>query len=226
MTRITVGMADLHHALTAVAPHVHTDPDITQLHRVRVASDGVNLTLTATNRYTVGHAIVSIDDPDGTLEDFDLTPTDAKELLALFKTSDDEQSLRNNIGSDKVTFTDASGLFDGKALSLPRVGTEENYPHVPGIIASSLVRAGAGIVSRLLTNGKYLGLFSAAVKAYDQPLAIETTETDTTALVISCGESFIGLLMPMRPEEDQDTHLDAWRAAWLRRLPPVKPRAA
>jgi hypothetical protein len=226
MTRIAVGMADFHHALTAVTPHVEPDPDITQLHRIRVSSDGQNLTLTATNRYTVGHAIVSIADPDGTLEDFDLTPTDAKELLALFKAVDDEQTLRIDIESTKVTFTDASGLFDGKALSLPRIATDENYPNVPSVISSSLTRAGSGAIGRLLTNGKYLGLFSAAVKAYSEPLAIEATETDTTALVISCGESFIGLLMPMRPEEDQDAHLDAWRSAWLRRLPPVKPRAA
>lgn len=225
MTTITVGTADLHRALSAVAPHVEPDPDL-PLHRVRISSDGENLTATATNRYTVAHALASIEDPDGTLEDFDLSPTDVKEILTLFKTKDDDEMLRITIESTKVTFTDASGLFDGKSLSLPRIGTDENYPNIPGLIATCLTKTRTGSIGRLLTNGKLVGLFNAAVRAYDEPLAIEATERDTTALVIACGESFIGLLMPIKPEDDQDTHLDAWRDGWLRRLPKAKPRAA
>jgi hypothetical protein len=220
MTTVTVGTADLHHALSAVAPHATNDPELPTTSRVRLSSDGVNLTVTATNRYTVGHAIVSVDDdqPDPDLV-VDLSLQDVKEITTLFKgKDDDDQTVRLDVDDRHLTCTDASGLFEGKSLRLPRLAIEENYPDLTVLVHRSLTAGSQGTFEKVVTNGKLVNLFNAAVKAYDKPLVIEATVSATTALLIGCGESFIGLLMPMRVDEDTTREQDEWREAWIRRL--------
>lgn len=225
MTSITVGTGDLRAALTAVAPHADPDADFPPLHRIRFDIDPENLSLSATNRYTAGHAIVSIEDHgDGELAPFDLSPTDVKEILALFRgrggKNDDEMPddrLRIDIDTEHVRVTDVAGLFDGKSLSLPRYPHETNFPRIPELLRATLTKPVKG-TQRLVTHGKLLRLFTSAASAYGQPLVIEPTGANA-ALVVSCGESFLGLLMPLRQEPEDTARQNEWREAWLRRLP-------
>lgn len=253
MNTVTVGTADLRQALSSVAPHADPDPDFPPLHRIRLQGDqaGINLTVTATNRYTAGHALVSVEDDSAdeyAEEPFrvDMSPTNVKEILTLFKGkagAGDEpgDTLRLDVDDKHTRVTDTSGLFEGKALTLPRWPDETNFPDVPGLIARALARNDDGLAGvtmtmtgdgdlfhgmaealahkgRLVADGTKVALFAAAAKAYEQPLVIEPTG-EGKALVISCGESFLGLLMPMRQDDEGDARHAAWRAAWLRRLP-------
>lgn len=226
MTSITVDTKDLYAALRSVSVHASPDPDEVITHRVRL-SVAQDLTITATNRYTAGMALVSIEEHgDGEVGHIDLAPLDVKEITSLFKPSKDAQDemLRIAADGDHVTVTDCSGLFDGKQYRLPRRDSPEIFPDIPKLVAAILAQT-AMTPERLEVNGILVGLFTAAAKAYGSTLTIEPTG-DRTSLVIGCGESFIGLLMPVRTSEDRGIELNGWRRAWRHRLPEVNSERA
>ncbi len=86
--RVTVATNDLRLALKSVVQHVGPSPDrdgLPELYRVRLEVGPENVTVSATNRYTIGRALVSIwEHGDGELSAFDLSPTDVKDVLAMF----------------------------------------------------------------------------------------------------------------------------------------------
>ena len=172
--KFTVGTADLRLALRSVVPHVDPDPDFPQLHRVRLVVGPENVTVSATNRYTVGHALVSMwDNLDGELDHFDLSPTDVKEILVLFhgkanEGDEPDYTVRIDVTEKHLTVTDVSGLFAGKALQLPRYPVEDNFPDVETMIRDKIT-ARAKSAERLITSGKLLGLFMKAATAYGEP---------------------------------------------------------
>jgi hypothetical protein len=216
---IKVVTHDLRKALQAVAPHADPDADFPPLHRVRIEAGQVNATVTATNRYTAGHALISIEDPDDEVWHVDLSPTDVKEILTLFKSKGEDEgddTLTLKVTEQHTRITDSSGLFEGKSLQLPRYPDETNFVNVRALLATSLLKPPHG-TPRLVADGAKVSLFNAAAKAYGHPLVIEPTG-ENTVLVISCGESFLGLLMPMRQDEETDARQAAWREAWMRRL--------
>lgn len=224
MTGIKVGTDDFRAALRSVAPHVDPDPDFPQLHRVRLTVGPENLTVSATNRYTLGHAIVSIwDNETGQVgEHVDLSPSDVKEILALFRGKgpggDGPPDATLLIESDNLhtTVTDVSGLFPGKSLRLPKYPLEENFTNAEHLIRQALTRQ-AESTERLITNGKLLGLFSKAASAYGEQLVMDPSG-GSAAILITCGESFVGLLMPVRGDDDTEEKINGWHAAWLERL--------
>lgn len=220
--KFTVGTADLRLALRAVAPHADPEADFPALHRVRLDLGGENLTVSATNRYTIGHALVSVwGNDDGEVAAFDLSPTNIKEILVLFhgKAGDGDQpdnTVRLEVTDEHVTITDVSGLFEGKALQLPRYPMEENFPNVANLIRDKIT-SGAQSAERLITSGQLLGLFMKAATAYGESLVIDPTG-ETGAMLITCGESFVGLLMPQRADEDVTAKINGWHADWIERL--------
>lgn len=81
----TVETDDLRKALRAVAPHASTDADHRRLYRVRLEVGPENVTVSATNGFSAGQALVSVwDNADGEIGMLDLSPLDVKELLVLF----------------------------------------------------------------------------------------------------------------------------------------------
>ena len=227
MTAFTVETLDLRQALQAVIVHADPDPENPVVHRVRLEVGG-DVTVTATNRFTAAAALVSIRDSlDGEVDTIDLAPGDVKEVLALFKVDTKgagDEVLRIEADADHVRFTDASGLFDGKSYRLPRRASLDKFPDIRKLVAAVLARP-AATPERLEVNGRLMGLFSTAAKAYGETLTVEPTG-DRTSLVIGCGESFIGLLMPVSTSEERAAELDEWRRGWLRRLPGVDPERA
>lgn len=225
MTSITVGTEDFRLALRAVAPHADPDPDFAQLHRVRLSVGPENLMVSATNRYTIGHAIVSIwDNASGVVgADIDLSPSDVKELLALFRATSKGQSdgmpadtLLIEADDRHTTVTDVSGLFPGKSLRLPKYPIEENFPRVENLIRQALTRE-AQSTERLITNGRLLGLFGKAAAAYGEQLVMDPSG-GSSAILITCGESFVGMLMPVKGDDETDGKINGWHADWLQRL--------
>ncbi len=222
MTALTLSTEDFRDALRSVVVHAAPDKDHT-LHRVRCDVGPENLTVTATNRYSAGMAIASIEDNhDGELSAFDLSPTDVKEILALFRgrkpgEEDVGDTVRLEVDFEHFTITDTGGLFEGKQLVLPRQPQGSTFPDLP-MVVSRLLGKRRSKVSRLAANGPLLASFAIAARVYARPLIVEPTG-EASSVVISCGESFLGLLMPMRIEPDYAAQLDDWREGWLRRLP-------
>ena len=222
MTAITVGTNDLRAGLVSVAPHAGPDDDHPALHRIRLTADRHNVWVTATNRYSAALAIVSTEDTDTDDQPpIDLSPVDVQEILALFKATkdgdEDGATLRIEADDRHTTITDVSGLFPGKALTLPRYKTDDNFPDLPKLIHGQLTADSNG-TDHVVTDAKLLGLFGHAARAYKQPLEIETGVGQSGTLVIACGESFLGLLQPQKPTEDGAARLTEWRDAWRNRL--------
>lgn len=219
--QFNVGTADLRRALKAVAPHAEPSPDVVQTHRVRVTVGADHVTVSATQRYTIGHATVWTLDFDGETGVFDLTPQDVKEILTLFHGKKDrgdepDYTIRIRVETERVTLTDVSGLFEGKALHLPRIPTDENYPNVVKSIQESLL-AGRTSTERLITSGKLHGLFGSASSAYEMPLVWDPAG-DKGAMLVTCGKDFLGMLMPIRPDEQTTADIEKWHTDWLTRI--------
>ena len=223
MSTIVVGTADLRRALTAVGPHASTVKEDTTKHRVRLSVGAENLTVSATNGYSAGIALVSIEEPDGELVDVDLSPQEVKEILALFKSGNpgtDEEvgdTLQLDITADKFRVTDISGLFPGKLLELPRFAVDPNFPNLSRVALKILTKTGQKSVELLLTTGSLVALFKAAASTYGKPLAIEMTG-ENSAMVLSCGDSFLGFLQPVKANAETVAELTEWRSDWLYRL--------
>lgn len=221
---ITVGTTDLRQALQAVTPHAFPRADSQDLHRIRCDIGDQNLTLTATNRYTAGLAIVSIwDNHDGELGPFDISPTDAAELLAIFRgAAGDEEELGDTLELEltgkELVVTDTGGLFAGKRLHLPRLPHGNGFPNVAGVITRALHHPATKKTDtgRWIADGKMLGLFTKASRAYGHALSLAATERGNQ--LISCGDSFLGLLVPSRDEEVAQK-VNGWHVDWIHRLP-------
>lgn len=229
---LTVSTTDIRKALQAVIPHA-ADPKESAGHAVvHFAATDHNLHLTASNMQTMAHSIASIWDSEGLTGDpdddaFNL-PTDlAKELLALFKATSKEEgdmgsAMRITVEPGALIFEDISGLFPGKELRLPREDSGSEYPVPFGRLLIAAVLSEHVMPERLAVQGRLLRLFTTAATAYGEPLVIEPT-ADAGRILISCGDSFLGLLMPLRVEEGTDgaRELDGWRQGWMNRLPDI-----
>lgn len=198
---MTVSTRRLRAALIAVLPHASTDKDDVFLTRVRVYAGGHQLVVCATDRFTAAMAWVDLDESTGEVGCFDLTTTDVQQLLAVHRVPK-EGSFELRLGHDgkHLRATDVSGLgFGGKSLRLEALSVDKSYPDVPDLIA----RVARSAADRLVDPGSSLNLvwgaatarFTLAAKAFDEFLSIEAIERPR-ALLVSCGESFLGVLIP------------------------------
>lgn len=226
---LTVNTLDVRQALQSVIPHAADVKDSPAHAVVHFTATDQNLYLTACNMQTLGHSVASVWEADGLTGDpdtdgFNLPVDVAKELLALFKSSGKQkegeigEALRLTVKNKTITVLDVSGLFPGKELTIPREDGNE-YPVTFGRMLMSAVLAEPVMPKRLTASGRLVKLFATAAAAYGEPLVIEPTE-DARRILISCGESFLGLLMPIRDEEVAG-NLTAWREGWMRRLPEI-----
>jgi ribosomal protein S25 len=223
MTAVTVDLRDLRSALAAVMPHVASMRHAPSLARVRITPQSQNLELSATDRYTIGLALVSIwehDDSDGDATVIDLYAGDVAKILAVHHEpgKHDDAHVRIATSEDMVTITDVSGLLEGEALALERVSPSENFPDLRKPFATSL-RAGHSLAGEFWLNAPLLHRFEAAQKTYGYPLVIEPTSRGG-GLVIRCGDSFLGMLSMVRPDEDAQLEANRWADDWSTRIAP------
>lgn len=227
--KLDVKLQDLRQALQAVAPHAEKDPHLSATHRVHFSATPENLFVQATNRYTVGMSIASVWEHElsGSFEDdqFDLTPETVKELLVLFHSSGNKDelgdALRIEVGQEDLVFTDISGLFPGKSFTVPRTHVNDPFPNVPLMIEKAITSPKV-LPDQLAAAGVYVGLFTKAAATYGESLILEATGS-SRAILVTCGESFTGLLMPVRfdPESDEAIQMRGWRDGWQARLAPL-----
>lgn len=205
-----------------------------------MSPDG-NLYVAATDRYTVGLAVVSIWQDHlktGEEVDLDLSRVDVKAITDLFrprKGANPEDCLRIDISPISIVITEVAGMIEMDAdrhLQLLRDPTVEKYPDIRKLIAGGLARAtklredaedmgitAAGLADEVFTNAQMIGRFDAAASAYREPLVLQRTSEARAALMVTCSESFLGMLMPMNPSEEMTAHLRAWHDGWAARLP-------
>lgn len=225
---IDVETSDFRAALQAVTPHAEKEAEIVSIHRVNFSVTRHLLYVSATNRYSVGCAIANVFETEGltgSYEDdqFDLTPELIKEVLMLFKSKANPHgeigaAMRIEVKEEEIIFTDISGLFPGKKYAIPRVKIDAPFPNIPRLIRQTIVGE-RKTAPRLAAAGMLLGLFVTATKVYGSSLIIEPSGS-RSALLISCGESFIGLLMPRDIGDDTEEAQAAKEAreGWYNRL--------
>lgn len=231
---VIVETTDLRRALRAVTPHAHPAKELSQLHRIRLTLDGQNVTVTATNQVSVAAGLVSVwEHGDGELGYVDLSPSDVKQILAVFpaanKTKDTEagpdETLRIEVIEENTTVTDISGLFPGKSLQLPRYPDDSNFPDLRSVLAKRLTMSAKRPTERLFTSGPYVDLFAKAAAVYAKPLVFDVPD-DKGTLLVTCGESFLGMLIPGRPDEEAKAEVKGWHSDWLNRWSDALPGIA
>jgi hypothetical protein len=228
---IIVGTADLRHALTAVSVHATPDKEDAGLHRVRMLFADGNVAVTASDRFTAALAIVSIwkerdcDYEPGLIVEF--APDDIAKILRIFKAGRDAHDgqpdylLRIEVADSEVTFSDCSG-FDivGHALRVPRLANEPTLGGIPWLIHRQHQGNFALLAGGIAVSGDYLARFQQAGKAYGEPLNLEA-RADGRALLVRCGDSFLGAVSPRRMNDDYLARAKAWAEGWTQRLPGI-----
>lgn len=223
---IQVGTADFRNALVAVRAHASTDADIPTVHRIRFAIGRENMVVTATDMFTAGLALVSVweTDTDRPLT-VDVLPDDVTQLLRIFgavkeKADEPEHMLRFDITADRLTVTDCSGFIDGRAYKVPRLPTDGgSLCTIPGFIARQHASPATPLVD-MSVSGEMMARFRAAGTTYGHPLDIEA-HAASHALLIRCGESFLGLIMPRRIGDADRVERAEWSQGWDNRLPKI-----
>ncbi|MGW6121468.1 DNA translocase FtsK [Nocardia sp. NPDC055165] len=228
---IKVGTCDFRQALTSVRVHACADKDISTVHRIRLTIDHEHVTVIATDMYTAGLAIVSIWDgpgPDAAVT-VDLSPGDVEKLLRIHpggkdKADEPELMLRLDVGPDRLTITDCSGLVDGRALTIPRMPTDGGtLCSIPGMVHKQHTSPEI-VPTDMMFGGDAIARFRAAGNAYSKALEIEAHE-GARALLVRCGESFLGLIMPRTITENQRGEMADWARGWTQRLPAMEAAA-
>lgn len=224
---VTVFTENFRAALQSVSVHASTDKDepTEMLKQTRLVFDPDLITFTATNRFTAAMAVATVtEDHSRTGEQVavQLAADQIKELLALFPGKDGSGEsavltlLRLDVSDTHITAMDVTGLFPGKTMKWPRVATDDTFPDIARVIAGHLELAGTTTTTQLHTNGTLMALFRTPARLYNEPLIVEPTEK--SALVVSCGEAFLGLLMTVTSDEKQLERERGWRREWERRL--------
>jgi hypothetical protein len=224
---VKVGTGDFRQALTSVRIHACTDKDVPTVHRIRLAVGVENVTVTATDMFTAGMAIVSIWDGYGPDEavTIDLLPEDVAKVLMMHpggkdKADEPELMLRLDVTGERVTITDCSGLIDGRALTIPRLPTDGgSLGTIPDLILKGH-GSPAVVVSDMVVSGDAIARFKAASSAYGNALEVEA-HAGVRALLVRCGESFLGLLMPRTLASSERDRMTEWSSGWDRRLPGI-----
>ncbi|MBF6135854.1 hypothetical protein IU501_22955 [Nocardia otitidiscaviarum] len=205
--------------------HATTDRELAEFYRIRLTYDGTHVSVTASDRFTVALAIVSVweSSADAGLV-VELLPDDVAKMLSIFKVTGKElgetpeYTVRFDVGDEHVTVTDCSGMIDGRALRVPRLATDEALDIVPGIVHRAHFAQQALLVD-MTVSGDSLARFKVAGKAYGEPVAIEARGKRT--LLIRCGESFLGVMTPRRVSEDDVLKAKEWAEGWAARLPEI-----
>lgn len=222
MSSYTVELADLRAALQAVVVHASADKNNTRLRRVRLTPFGVNLEVTATDRYTAGLAIASVWSSDGDAEVVELEPKEVQQVLTVFPApgKGETAALRVDVTDAEVTFIETGALIDGKALILPRRTPEEQYPNLRGLFMGRL-QGDTGPSAEVWFESSHLGKFAAAQRVYGYPLILDRVPAPATFWLVRCGESFLGMVTPVPADEDARVEAKQHRDAWDERLGPI-----
>lgn len=240
---LTVGIADLQAAISAVAPHAEKpkqgdEQPITC--RVRLTAGKDLLAVSATDARTSAVAWVKIlgDTRKGKFAPtdapfvVDLLPTHARALAAsqtpIREEGEDYGECTLTLTLGEVTVVDQSGKYPGVAHTVTPLqqeatdtipGTEDmGYPPVEALIGKAFTRA-RGEHKVLLPPIGMLARFEKAAAVYDEPLVIEPVGDPTqTGWLVWCGTRFAGQLNGRQEDDQEARRRHSRRLDFLRRL--------
>lgn len=231
VTTVHVMTADLGNALAAVAPHVGKAKGAPEFARVRITTGEINCAVTAFDRWTAGLAIVSTEELDGEHGVVaEILPEDAAKIAGIFKVAGgvDELDcqLRIEISDEHVRVTDVSGLIEGRSLRVPRLATEDALSLVPRVIQQAHLGQLRLLqdITDLTVSGDHLARWRAAAQAYGMPVQIDPRSTGRDKLprlVVRCGESFLGIMVPQSATDDRKVKAKQFAEDWAERLPDI-----
>lgn len=235
----TVGTNDLRRALKAVTPNACRDDELPMICRIRCYVDSENVTVAATDRFTAALGLVSVWDHDVAADGYiDLSLPDVGKILAVFTAGKDQGGApqwqlriellqkrtvtdddRPDTSSLTVRITDVSGMIDGEVLDLPALTPHDNFPNLLQLFANHLAKA-TGVLDMFGVSGELLARMKTAAKVYgDEPLVLSTPSAERSPILARCGDSFLGLVMPVTIDEDHAVAVKNQEEAWQRRLP-------
>lgn len=231
-TTVHVLTADLGRALSSVAPHVGKAKGAPEYSRIRITTGPINTTITAFDRWTAALAIVSTEDYDGEPSIVaEILPEDATKIAGIFRISGGvdelDGKLRLEITEEYVRVTDISGLIEGRSLRVPRLATEDALSLVPRLIQQAHLGQLRLLqdITDLTVSGDHIARWRAAAQAYGMPVQIDPRSTGDQSkkprLVVRCGESFLGLMVPQSVTEDRKVKAKQFGEDWAERLPDI-----
>ena len=193
--------------------------DLPVLATVLLETHGDQLLATATDRFRLGISRLTStlkdeeDQPVKQSADFRaLVPIgDLKRLLTLFKPKrydDPTLTLRVIAGLTGAMWLEVeqAGAFDGlAAVSLRFALVDGDYPKIRKILADAIKYDGEPATS-LPVNGAFLAAFKDVVRL-GYSVTLRPT-APTKPIVVTCGEHFVGALMPRR--SDEIDHTNEW----------------
>lgn len=223
---LTIDAAAFRTAALAAHPHADDNPEAYRYHRVRM-SVATEVSFAAANPYT---AIVTRIDPGNVDPDFtppdrawriDLHPVDLAAICKMFKPGKDEQlTLRVDEHLDgRVTFTDKSGLFDGRAYTVPTVGGGDDMPDVARLLRGHLTTERPRYTGAVAVGGESLRRFAATAAQYMGQVHFEPTSE--RVFLVNVGEDAIGVLVARSNDDEAADRVVTVRRDWLDRLLPT-----
>lgn len=240
---------DFRAAMAAVYPHRSRskDSDKEPLYRVRLTFARQYMFVAATNTVTTGLARVpylsdSRDtalgagqwDPDDQPFSVDLTPRRAHDLQSLFPTSKDAEmnqlvAIDVNHDDGVLDFTDIGGLLSaGESHRYPFEDPDPQMPDVLSITASALAAAQGATArgSELVQDGRVMGLFEAASRAYMAPMRLtKTGSADSRGWLAEIGRWFVGTVSSDHGGDDMGKR-QSYHDEWVRILPAAQLKSA
>ncbi|MBD8019364.1 hypothetical protein [Brevibacterium gallinarum] len=113
-----------------------------------------------------------------------------------------------------VAFLDVSGLWTGKRYEVPALPHSKPLGRLPGLFAQALDTK-PKVPGRLDMAGHFVGLFSKSAAAHGGRIVLEPTAR-SNVLLLTCGERFLGLLMPIviDPDSEQAVELKDVHNRW------------
>lgn len=206
-----VPMRTFRAALRAVKPHMARDPELPSLARVVLYASHEELLVAASDRYTLGVAVVPVlglTCPAGDVSPVALTASEVTEMLGLFTPPKDEEGeLTIRVTEKAMKVTDTGGMFAGKEGRWPRTLTDDG-PDLAGMMAR--FAHPAPLKDSLHVSVEFLSRF----KVLDQVVGPEvhlTGAQGTPAVLVGSGDFFLGMVMPWTTSSDSAQ--DKW-ASW------------
>lgn len=200
MPTLTIKRREWREALTAVLPHAGDDLSLPVIAAVQIECDGKGLTFVATDRYTLGvyrHDFPLADDePEPGPFTFLLRRSTVADSLRLFPPKRHVLAdLRLTIEDGRLTLHDD---LSEPELTLAARAVDGEYPKWRSIM-SSIREKERGLPEGIALNPHYMARWAAASPG-GVPVRI-LTHGQTGAVILSVGERFMGVQMPVRTEE-------------------------
>lgn len=211
----TVLASELARIIDDAAIFAGRDSTLPMLNAIRFESTAENLLAVSTDRFVMGASIANYHQAGGTEFDITLKLSQAQMVAKIAK------STKAAFTDVTLTVTDENVTFDftsGESLTVPNLAGSLEFPDWRKFITSRTEDA-EGSTKVIGFNPVYLAKFSRVTNA--RQLTMKTTGPDKPMLV-SIGDSFIGLVMPVRLPGGAEA---AWESPeWLKK-PAAKPKA-